>query len=98
MPTQISALSGVVRRPSLLRAGCRSLAAVFALAAATVFADPPGTAYIFPAGGQRGTTVEFRVGGLNLHEEAPFEMLGAGIESPALIRRTKTIWFEGPLL
>jgi hypothetical protein len=63
-----------------------------------VHADPPAVSYIFPAGGQRGTTVNFRVGGLCLYSGCPFEMLGPGVESGKEIKRTKTIWFEGPLL
>ncbi len=61
-------------------------------------ADPPTASYIFPAGGQRGKTVAVRVGGLNLYQSCGFEMLGAGIEVPKTLRRTKTLWFEGPLL
>ena len=44
-------------------------------------ADPPVASYIFPAGGQRGTTVEVRVGGLNLLSKASLEMLGPGVEA-----------------
>lgn len=61
-------------------------------------ADAPATMYIFPAGGQRGTSVRFRVGGLYLHESSPFEMRGAGVEAPARIERTQTVWFEGPVI
>jgi hypothetical protein len=61
-------------------------------------ANPPVAAYIFPAGAQRGTKVNVRVGGLFLHEKCGFEMLGVGIAAPAHLMRTKTIWFEGPLL
>ena len=39
-------------------------------------AVPPSASYIFPAGAQRGTTVEVRVGGLYLHDGCNFEMLG----------------------
>jgi hypothetical protein len=63
-----------------------------------VHADPPVASYIFPAGGQRGATVNVKVGGLNLHESCAFEMLGPGIEAPATIQRTKTVWFEGPII
>jgi hypothetical protein len=31
-------------------------------------ANPPVASYIYPAGGQRGTTVKVRVGGLFLYE------------------------------
>jgi hypothetical protein len=61
-------------------------------------ADPPVASYIFPAGGRRGTTVNVRVGGLNLNSKAFFEMLGTGVEASAVIRRMETTWFEGPLL
>jgi hypothetical protein len=61
-------------------------------------ADPPVASYIFPAGGRRGTTVDFRVGGLFLHERCAFEMLGPGVTASKELTRTSTIWFEGPLL
>jgi hypothetical protein len=53
--------------------------------------------FIFPAGGQRGTTVRVRVGGLNLHKGCGFEVLGPGVEVSPRLRRTDTLWFEGPL-
>ncbi|MBW3539557.1 MAG: PPC domain-containing protein [Planctomycetes bacterium] len=52
--------------------------------------------YIFPAGGQRGTTVTFRVGGHYLHEGCAFAISGPGVEASPRIERTQTIWFEGP--
>jgi hypothetical protein len=61
-------------------------------------ADPPVAAYIFPAGGRRGTTVEFRVGGLFLHQRSSFEMLGPGVAANKELVRTRTTWFESPLL
>jgi hypothetical protein len=63
-----------------------------------VRADAPVASYIFPAGGQRGKTVDVRVGGLNLHQTCAFEMLGAGVDASKQLQRTKTVWFEGPLL
>src|SRR5262245_54905258 len=63
-----------------------------------VHANAPVASYIFPAGGQRGTKVNVRVGGLFLHEQCGFEMLGAGVAGPDQLKRTKTTWFEGPLL
>jgi hypothetical protein len=54
--------------------------------------------YIFPAGGQRGHTIDVRVGGLNLHSSCGFEMLGPGVTADKTLRRTKTVWFEGPVL
>lgn len=66
--------------------------------APAAFADAPVAMYIFPAGGQRGTSVKFRVGGLYLHESCPFAMTGPGISSPAKIEATETLWFEGPVI
>ncbi len=63
-----------------------------------VHADPPTASFIFPAGGRRGTPVNVRVGGLDLHRSCTFEMLGPGITATPRLERTKTIWFEGPLL
>ena len=66
---------------------------------AVAVADEPHVSYIFPAGGQRGTTVEFRVGGHYLHDECAFVMTGQGIDAPSKILRVpNTIWFEGPVI
>lgn len=67
-------------------------------APACLRAEEPAVSYIFPAGGQRGTTVKFHVGGLNLHGNAGFEMLGAGVSAAARIVETNTLWFEGPVI
>jgi hypothetical protein len=76
-----------------------SFAVVALLAGAAVAsADPPTASYIFPAGGQRGQTVAVRVGGLNLHKSCGFEMLGRGVTVSNTLQRTKTVWFEGPVL
>src|SRR5262249_14041274 len=72
------------------------LAALGAPAAAS--ADAPVASYIFPAGGQRGTTGRFRVGGMNLHRGCGFELLGRGVKASGRVLRTDTLWFEGPLL
>jgi hypothetical protein len=61
-------------------------------------ANPPVASYLFPAGGQRGTKVELRVGGLFLHQSCRFEMLGNGVEASKELKRTRTRWFEGTLL
>src|SRR5262249_47473744 len=61
-------------------------------------ADAPEAMYIFPAGGQRGTEVRVRVGGLYFHESASFEMSGPGIEASPRIEQTETTWFEGPMI
>ncbi len=62
------------------------------------FANPPVGLYLFPAGGQRGTTVQVRVGGLFLYDRCGFEMLGPGVEVPSRIDRLPPLFFEGPLL
>ncbi|MFO0871330.1 MAG: hypothetical protein U0935_20595 [Pirellulales bacterium] len=66
--------------------------------ATCAWAEPPATSYIFPAGGQRGTRVQVRVGGHYLHERCAWEMLGPGVRVPANLERTTTLWFEGPLV
>src|SRR6476659_9907989 len=66
--------------------------------AAVASAEPPVATYIFPAGGQRGTKVSFRVGGMFLYDKAPLEMLGPGVTAAGEIKRTETTWFEGPLI
>ena len=71
---------------------------IAALSETLAFAEPPHVSYIFPAGGQRGTEVSFKVGGHYLHEGCPFEMAGPGVEASPRIERTKTVWFEGPLI
>ena len=66
--------------------------------AAEALAEPPAASYIYPAGGQRGTKVSFRVGGMFLYDQAPLEMLGPGVAASGIIKRTETTWFEGPLI
>jgi hypothetical protein len=61
-------------------------------------AEPPDTAYIFPAGAQRGTKVRVRIGGFYLYERTPLEWLGPGVSGPAEIERTATKWFDGPVI
>jgi hypothetical protein len=68
------------------------------IAAAPVRAETPVASYIFPAGGQRGTTVNARVGGLFLHNKATFHILGPGVSARKTITPMPTLWFEGPLL
>jgi hypothetical protein len=80
--------------------GPRLLSLLALLACCSVMmADAPSVSYIFPAGGQRGTTVHFNVGGHYLHTECGFQMLGPGVEVSSRIKRAeKTVWFEGPLI
>jgi len=61
-------------------------------------ANPPSASYIFPAGAQRGTAAEVRVGGLFLHDKPQFEVSGAGITASPHLTPTKRVWFEGPVL
>jgi hypothetical protein len=64
----------------------------------SAFADPPVGQYLFPAGGQRGTSVKFHAGGLYLNQSCSLEMIGRGVEASPVVRRIETPWFEGPLL
>ncbi|MBL8793649.1 MAG: PPC domain-containing protein [Planctomycetia bacterium] len=73
-------------------------AVMLLLQANLAWADAPTASYIFPAGGQRGTHVAFKVGGANLFQSCGFEMLGAGIQAPKTLQRTSTLWLEGPVL
>ncbi len=79
-----------------MRASALLIAAL--LSSAAVRADEPAVAYIFPAGGQCGTKVEFRIGGMYLHEGAALEMLGPGVAASPRIAPVETIWFEGPIV
>lgn len=72
--------------------------AVMTASAGAAFAEPPHVSYIFPAGGQRGKEVTFKVGGHYLHEGCPLVMTGSGVTASNRIERTDTIWFEGPLI
>ena len=63
-----------------------------------LYAEPPVAEYLFPAGGQRGTTVPVQVGGLHLTTSCQVELIGTGVHCPPQIHRTTTRWFEGPLL
>lgn len=61
-------------------------------------AEPPHVSYVYPAGGQRGQTVNFLVGGHFLHEGCSFQMIGDGVAAAPRIERTDTTWFEGPVI
>src|SRR5579872_4048507 len=74
------------------------LCALCVLGGESLFANPPTASYIFPAGGQRGTTVPVRVGGLFLHDQCDFDLSGRGITASPTLRPTKRLWFEGPVL
>lgn len=82
-----------------MRTNFLAACAFLLLSAGLTYADAPSVSYIFPAGGQRGTTVDFQVGGHYLHDACPFEMLGPGVAaSQELVRAEKTLWFEGPVI
>lgn len=68
------------------------------LVAGTARAEAPSASYIFPAGGQRGKVVPFKVGGVFLHSRCGFEMLGQGLAATTKLERVNTLWFEGPIL
>ena len=63
-----------------------------------VRADAPVASYLFPAGGPRGTTVQARLGGLNLHHRPSFEIIGPGVTAVHTLSAIKTVWFEGPII
>ena len=79
------------------RSSILSLCAVV-LSAASLCADAPVGMYLFPAGGQRGRTVDLLVGGLNLNQSCNFEIVGPGVAGPNSIKRTAGPFFEGPVL
>jgi hypothetical protein len=59
-----------------------------------LWANQPDTGYNIPAGAQRGTTVNFHVGGCFLHGETRFEMIGEGITASPIVREVPTIRLE----
>jgi hypothetical protein len=75
-----------------------SVLALF-LASHPAHADQPHVSYIFPAGGQRGATVDVRIGGHNLHDSARLHIDATGVHGPDTIApAAETIWFEGPVI
>ena len=79
---------------------CRAFVFVLVsgLSCPSIQADTPSVAYIFPAGGQRGTSVDVRIGGHFLHGGCPFEIDGPGVTASPRVTRVKTTWFEGPMI
>jgi len=71
---------------------------MLAAAATSSRADPPGLAYLFPAGGQRNTTVTVRAGGLCLHDRCSFAFIGPGVHTDGKLTKIDTIFFEGSIL
>jgi hypothetical protein len=74
------------------------IVAILLSSASLAWADTPVASYIFPAGGQRGTEVRVRVGGLYLHDGCPFVMGGPGVQADGRLNPIPTIWFEGPVI
>ena len=74
------------------------LCVLCAFVVSTASANPPVASYIFPAGGQRGTPVDVRVGGLFLHDAPTLAVSGPGVAASPRLLPAKRIWFEGPLL
>ena len=76
-----------------------SLCALCVLCGESAFAEPPVASYLFPAGGRRGTTVDLHVGGLFLHKDASWELIGPGVKlATPHLGPAHTLWFEGPML
>lgn len=74
------------------------VALVISGAAVCAQTSEPATSYIYPAGAQRGQTVDVRVGGLCLLNDPWFEILGDGVKASVRLRTDDTVWFDGPML
>ena len=61
-------------------------------------AAPPVATFVYPAGGQRGTTVPIRVGALFAHDRCGFALDGTGVNATPELKKGKRIWFEGPII
>jgi hypothetical protein len=83
-----------MRRPFIAPLTCCTLLAL----AAQLRADPPSLSYLFPAGGQRGSTVAVRAGGLYLHGRCNLELSGPGLSADREWKGATARWLEGPLL
>src|SRR5262245_51856563 len=77
---------------------CGLVAWLFLCGTGATNAEAPVASYIFPAGGQRGTTVKLRVGGLFLNKACTFDLEGPGLAASKALTRMPSRWFEGPLL
>jgi hypothetical protein len=76
----------------------RILAASCLLFVAPLHAEAPVASYLFPAGGQRGTTIDVLAGGLFLNKSCRFEVVGTGVTGPEVVKRIAAPVFEGPVL
>lgn len=77
----------------------RLLVPVFVvLTSALARAEPPNVSHIFPAGAQRGTAVDVRVGGFYLHGRASFHVAGEKIKATPEVIAVENFWIEGPMI
>ena len=61
----------------------------------SLLADPPVATYLFPAGGQRGTTVTVPRRRAVPEPIVPLEMIGPGVEASPVVRRTEIALVRG---
>ncbi len=61
-------------------------------------AEPPGVAYIFPAGARRGSELEARVGGFYFHGNARFQFENDRLGARPRLEEMQTLFFNGPLI
>lgn len=93
--------SGGVDRNQLMRVIGRQILVVLLtslIRISPLYADPPMIGYMFPAGGQRGTEVTARIGGCNLYSLPRLHWTNDVVRGPAMLERTETIWFDGPVI
>lgn len=76
----------------------RTIFFLLALTSVAARAENPVSFYVFPAGGQKGTEVEFRVGGAFFHGGAEFHIAGEGLAANPRVEETETIRFNQALL
>ena len=62
------------------------------------WADSPTASYIFPAGAQRGTTVDVRIGALYLHGSGALYIEGTEIDADAQVTAIPTRRLAGPMI
>jgi hypothetical protein len=87
----------MTRRPRF-RSASGLASATLLLAVLTAPAEPPGVAYVFPAGAQRGKALEARVGGFYFHGNARFEFANGLIHAQPRLAEMQTLFFNGPLI
>src|SRR5262249_40692802 len=87
-----------MRRGRAMKSAAICLVVALPLVLTSAAANEPVASYIFPAGGQRGTTCPVRVGGLFLQEGISLDLATPGLRAPQSLKRVPTVWFEGPLV